>query len=168
MARDKAALKALMASDRDGETRSRVHEALSIARGHPGKSLSWATRRAGTTIKAVSRHEPSGIEREPNGRYRIRSGDRGVRVMPLISAGVTYPRGAIRGSRQSSLVGKHLAAISEYLETGDETPLRRFAGKAVTGTLEDGVLRRFELEADPDVVAELAFSGELSDLVVES
>jgi hypothetical protein len=88
--------------------------------------------------------------------------------MPVVSAGVVYPRAAIRGSRQASLIGEHLSAINAYLETGDETPLRRFAGKVVTGTLEDGVLRRFELEADQDVVAEMAFSGELSDLVVES
>jgi len=155
-------------SERDREVRSRVHEALSIAREHPDSSLSWAARRAGTTIDAIVRYEPGAIERAPSGRYRVKAADRGIRVMPVISAGVVYARVAIRGSRQASLVGQHLAAIGIYLETGDEAPLRRFAGKVVTGTLEDGVLRRFELEADPDAIADLAFSGELSDLVVES
>jgi hypothetical protein len=168
MARDAAALKALAASDRDRETRGRVHEALSIARAHPERSLSWSAGRGGTTIKAIARHEPKAIERAASGRYRVRSADRGVRVMPLVSAGVAYPRVAIRGSRQSSLVGRHLVAVNAYLETGDDAPLRRFAGRVVTGTLDDGVLRTFELEADPDAIAELAFSGELSDLVVES
>jgi hypothetical protein len=38
----------------------------------------------------------------------------------------------------------------------------------VTGTLPDGRSYRFELETNLDEIAELAFSGELSDLVVES
>ncbi|MGO9560963.1 MAG: hypothetical protein ACLPYW_18000 [Acidimicrobiales bacterium] len=88
--------------------------------------------------------------------------------MPIISGGVVYPRVAIRGSRQASLVGEHLAAIRIYLDTGDPEPLGRFAGKTVTGTLEDGSSHLFELEANPDEIAELGFSGELADLVVES
>jgi hypothetical protein len=88
--------------------------------------------------------------------------------MPVISAGMVYARVAIRGSRQATLVGEHLAAIGTFLATGDAKPLRRFAGKTVTGTLPDGGSYRFELETDLDVIAELAFTGELADLVVES
>jgi len=154
--------------EREREARSRVHEALSIARQHPDRSVSWAAGRAGTTPDAVARHAPGAAERLPNGRYRVKPADRELRIMPLISGGVVHHRVAIRGSRQASLVGEHLAAVSAYLETGDETPLQRFAGKAVTGTLEDGAFLRFELEADRDAIAELAFSGELTDLVVES
>lgn len=168
MARDDPARRALAAPARERETRSRVHEALSIARQHPGRSLSWAARRGGTTLKTIVRHEPTAIERAPSGRYWVRPADRGVRVMPVVSGGVVYPRVAIRGSRQSSLDGRHLDAIYTFLKTGDDRPLRRLTGRAVTGRLEDGVLRRFELETDPDVIAQLAFSGELSDLVVES
>jgi hypothetical protein len=155
-------------SERDREARSRVHEALSIARQHPNRSLSWASRQAGTTVDAVARHAPGAIERRASGRYRVRAADRDVRVMPVISGGVAYPRVAIRGSRQASLVGEHLSAIATYLGTGDGKPLRRLAGKSVTGTLPDGRSYRFELETSLDEIAELAFSGELSDLVVES
>jgi hypothetical protein len=154
--------------ERDREARSRAHEAISIARQHPGHSLSWAARRAGTTVDAVLRHAPDAVEQLPSGRYRVKPSDRGLRVMPLISAGIVYARVAIRGSRQATLVGEHLAAIGTFLATGDSKPLRRFAGRSVTGTLPDGGSYRFELEADPDVIAELAFSGELADLVVES
>ena len=77
-------------------------------------------------------------------------------------------RVAIRGSRQATLVGEHLSAIGTYLGSGDGNPLRRLAGKSVTGTLPDGRSYRFELETNLDEIAELAFSGELSDLVVES
>jgi hypothetical protein len=88
--------------------------------------------------------------------------------MPVVSAGVRYSRVAIRGSRQASLVGEHLSAIDLYLGTGEGEPLRRLEGRSVTGTLPDGSSYRFELETDLDEIAELAFSGELSDLVVES
>jgi hypothetical protein len=155
-------------SEREREARSRVHEALSIARQHPYRSLSWASRQAGTTVDAVARHAPGAIERQPSGRYRVKPADREVRVMPVISGGVVYPRVAIRGSRQATLVGEHLSAISTYLGSGDGKPLRRLAGKSVTGTLPDGRSYRFELETNLDEIAELAFSGELSDLIVES
>ncbi len=158
----------LALSERDREARGRAHEAVSLARQHPGRSLSWAARRAGTTVDAVLRHAPEAVEQLPSGRYRVRPSDRGLRVMPVISAGIVYARVAIRGSRQASLVGEHLAAIGTYLATGDAKPLRRFAGKSVTGTLPEGGTHRFELEADPDAIAELAFTGELADLVVES
>jgi hypothetical protein len=150
------------------EARGRAHEAVSIARQHPGRSLSWAARRAGTTVDAIVRYAPGAIEQLPSGRYRVKPSDRGIRVMPVVSAGIVYARVAIRGSRQASLVGEHLAAIGIYLATGDAKPLRRFAGKSVTGTLPEGGMYRFALEADPDAIAELAFTGELADLVVES
>jgi hypothetical protein len=88
--------------------------------------------------------------------------------MPVISGGIVYPRVAIRGSRQASLVGEHLSAIATYLGTGEGEPLRRLESKSVTGTLSDGRSYRFELDTGLDEIAELAFSGELSDLVVES
>jgi len=167
-ARPQGAGNILGLSRREQEARSRVHEAVSLARQHPEHSLSWAARRAGTTVDAVARHSPTAIERQPSGRYRVKTADRDVRVMPVISGGVVYPRVAIRGSRQASLVGEHLAAIATYLGTGDDEPLHRLEGKSVTGTLPDGRSYRFELETNLDEVAELAFSGELSDLVVES
>ena len=88
--------------------------------------------------------------------------------MPVISGGVVYPRVAIRGSRQASLVSEHLSAIAMYLGTGDSDPLRRLEGKSVTGTLPDGRSDRFDLDTNLDDIAEFAFTGELSDLVIES
>jgi hypothetical protein len=155
-------------SDRERDASSRVHEALSLARQHPDRSLSWAAQQADTTLDAVARHAPSAIERRPSGRYRVKPADRDVRILPVVSGGVVYPRVAIRGSRQASLVGEHLSAIATYLGTGDGEPLRHLAGKSVTGTLPDGRSYRFVLETDLDEIAELALSGELSDLVVES
>jgi hypothetical protein len=154
--------------EREREARGRVHEALSIARQNPHRSLSWASRQAGTTVDAIARHAPNAIERQPSGRYRVRLADRELRVMPVISGGVVYPRVAIRGSRQASLVSEHLSAIAMYLGTGDSDPLRRLEGKSVTGTLPDGRSDRFDLDTNLDDIAEFAFTGELSDLVIES
>ena len=166
--RQPGAWSVLSLSRRKQEAKSRVHEALSIARQHPERSLSWSARQAGTTLDAVARHSPGAIERQPSGRYRVKPADRDVRIMPVVSGGILYPRVAIRGSRQATLVGEHLSAMGVYLGTGDDRPLRQLEGKSVTGTLPDGRSYRFELETDLDEVAELAFSGELNDLVVES
>lgn len=88
--------------------------------------------------------------------------------MPIVSGGVVYEEVAVTGSRQASLVGKHLAAVQQFLGTGDDRVLRSFAGRVVTGTLPSGQRLRFDLDVDPDDIAGLAFSGELHELVVES
>lgn len=56
----------------------------------------------------------------------------------------------VRGSRAASVVGEYHNAVRHYLTTGDESQLRRFAGKRVGGV---------ELEADPDVLDEMARRG---------
>ncbi len=150
------------------ETKSRVHEALSLGREHPEWSATRAAREAGTTLTSMERYAPDALQRQPSGRLRIKAADRGVRIMPIVSAGIVYPQVAILGSRQASLVGRHLAAISTFLSAGDDRLLRSFAGKTVAGTLPSGERLRFELEADADVIAELGFVGELGDLVIES
>ena len=150
------------------EAKARAHEAVSLGREHPGWSVTHAAREAGTTVGTIRRYAPDALDRLPSGRLRVRPADRGTRVMPVISAGVVYPEVAVVGSRQASMVGRHLSAVSTFLGTGDDRPLRAFVGKTVSGTLPDGRRLRFELESDPDVIAELGFGGELSDLIVES
>ena len=79
-------------------------------------SLSWAVRRAGTTVDAVVRHVPGAVEQLALAAgIASRPSDRDVRVMPVISAGVVYPRVAIRGlppgiTRRRAPVGdRHLS-----------------------------------------------------------
>ncbi|HXY42996.1 MAG TPA: hypothetical protein VEH29_02305 [Acidimicrobiales bacterium] len=150
------------------EAKSRAHEAVSLGREHRRWSASRAAREAGTTVSTIRRYAPAALERTPSGRLRFKARDRSVRIMPILSAGVLYEEVAVVGSRAASLVGRHWAAIGTFLSTGDDRALRALAGRHVAGTLPTGERMDFELEADVDVVAELAFVGELSDVVIES
>ena len=58
----------------------------------------------------------------------------------------------LSSSRQASLVGEHANAIKKFLLTGDDAPLRKFAGVKVGGR---------ELETRPEVLEDLERSGEL-------
>ncbi|MGO9197606.1 MAG: hypothetical protein ACLQK4_10845 [Acidimicrobiales bacterium] len=155
-------------SPAEREAKSRAHEAISLKRDHQDWTLSRAAREAGTTTATVRKYAADAIEPVGARRLGVKAADRGTRVMPLVSGGEVYPEVAIVGSRQAALVGGQLAGISMFLSTGDARPLRSFAGQTVSGTLPNGQRIRFELEADPDVIADLGFSGELSDLVIES
>jgi hypothetical protein len=52
-----------------------------------------------------------------------------------------------------SLLGAYWNAVRAFLDRGDENRLRSFAGLEVAG---------YELDCDPDVIYQLAFSGQLS------
>ena len=99
-------------------------------------------------MAAVRWWAPDAVVRS-NGSLQVTSGDRMYRSMYIYSAGsaVTVD---VRGSKVASLVGQYHAAIKRYLEHGDEAALLRFKGKMVGG---------FELEADLDVIDELARRG---------
>jgi hypothetical protein len=73
--------------------------------------------------------------------------------MRVIEAGVGPTVVDIRGSRAASIVAAHRHAVDRYLQTGDETLLRRFVGVRVGGV---------ELETDPDVLDVLATAGTIS------
>ncbi len=113
-----------------------------------GDSLTAASRKAGTSPSTVRRYAGSDIGRV-GARYRIVR-DRAYRPMRLLSNTGVETVGASR--RDASTLGKYWAAVSQYLETGDESRLRQFTGKSVAG---------LELETDPDVIDERYARGEL-------
>ncbi len=49
-----------------------------------------------------------------------------------------------------------MSAVKVYLDTGDETVLEKFKGKKIAG---------YELEADPDMLAEMLSAGYLDGVV---
>jgi hypothetical protein len=120
-------------------------------RENPGMTMSDAAFRAGTTTEAVRWHVGEAIERR-GGRLVAKSGDHLYRPMVVHSGGEVVLVD-VRGSRKASEVGAYHSAVRHYLETGDEEPLRRFAGKTVAG---------FEYETDPDFLDEMARRGQLS------
>ncbi len=72
--------------------------------------------------------------------------------MIVFSAGTIVPVD-VRGSRKASELRAYHEAVSKYLDTGDEEPLRRFTGKTVAGA---------EYETDPDVLDEMARRRQLT------
>ena len=65
---------------------------------------------------------------------------------------------ATRDFREASKAGKHSSAVQRYLETGDDSALRRFRGKYII----DAQGNRVALLTDTDELDELGSAGELS------
>lgn len=130
------------------QARARALDALSKVRH--GETLTRAAREAGTTPNTVARYAGEHLRRE-GGRMVATRSDRLFRVMNAVTTEgvVEVP---LSSSRQASLVGEHANAIKKFLLTGDDAPLRKFAGVKVGGR---------ELETRPEVLEDLERSGEL-------
>jgi hypothetical protein len=59
----------------------------------------------------------------------------------------------VRGSKQASLLGRYMAAVGEYLRTGNTNVLNEFEGQSVGGQA---------LITDPDTLSVLAQAGALT------
>ena len=130
------------------QARARALDALSKVRH--GETLTRAAREAGTTPNTVAKYTGEHLHRE-RGRVVATKSDRLYRVMNVITTdGVQEV--PLRSSRQASLVGEHANAVKKFLLTGDDEPLRKFAGVKVAGR---------ELEVRPEVLEELQRTSEL-------
>jgi predicted transcriptional regulator len=130
------------------QARARALDALSKVRH--GETLTRAAREAGTTPNTVARYAGGNLHRE-GGRTIASRSDRLFRVMNVgTTEGVVEV--PLRSSRQASLVGEHANAVKKFLLSGDDEPLRKFAGVKVAGR---------ELEVRPEVLEELQRTGEL-------
>jgi len=111
------------------EARGRALEALSKMRSD-GLSLQAAARASGTTVNAVKRHAGPALERTSGGRYRAKRSDRLIRTIPLpTETGIIGLD--VRDSRSASRIGSYWNAVKRYMETGDDSALRKFQGKSV-------------------------------------
>ena len=142
------AVRSLRPSER--QARGRALDALSIMR-RDGVSLRTAARRADTTPNNVLRHAGPALERR-GGRYVASPADRFARLMQVLGRDVGIVSVSVRGSRQASLIARHWNAVNRYLNSGNDSDLRRFTGRSVAGV---------EFETDLDVIDELAGAGEL-------
>jgi hypothetical protein len=116
-----------------------------------GLPLGPAAERAGTTPAAVLRHVGSALRLE-RGRYVARPADRLLRVMVVLGRGGVEHEVEVRGSGAAGRVGRHWSAIDHYLRTGDDSRLRRLAGRSVAG---------IAMETDLDVIDEWERRGVL-------
>jgi hypothetical protein len=127
--------------------REQTLDVLATAR-RDGTDLATAAQREGIAVDVVAFWARDVVTRR-RGRWHVAASDRLFRPMYVYSAGQVVPVD-VRGSLRASTVGRYHAAVQQYLNTGDDSRLRRLAGVTVGGV---------ELETDLDVLDELARRG---------
>jgi hypothetical protein len=81
-----------------------------------------------------------------------------VRVVIVVSETKGPVEVATRDSREASKAGQHSSAVQRYLETGDDSALRRLQGQRIIDAQGNGVA----LLTDTDELDRLGSAGELS------
>jgi hypothetical protein len=137
------------------QARERALEAVALMR-REGKTLGVAAQAAGTTPNTVKKYGGTALDRTRAGRYAATASDRLYRRMVM-----TTPAGQVEidviDSRTASRIARYNNAVRRYLETGDTSALREFAGKSVQAGK-----RRYPFITDPAALDRLARAGELS------
>jgi DNA-binding CsgD family transcriptional regulator len=137
------------------QTQLKSARALTAMRSE-GISLSRAAREQGISPSTVKRHAKSAL-RKTRGRYKARASDRMLRVLVLpTSDGLAEI--ASRDSRSATIAGEYWNAVQTFLQTGDDTELRRFRGVSIVDA--DG--KAVPLLADLDELERLGAAGVLS------
>ena len=131
-------------------------DAISLMRTR-GISLSQASRESGIAVNTVVCLGGSALTKHGNGRYAARSADGLFRVV-VVPTGDGLREIAVSGSREASLVGKYWAAVQKYLQTGDNSALRRIRRRTILEA--DG--KRIRLIKDRSELERLGSAGVLS------
>jgi hypothetical protein len=121
-------------------------------------SASAAARVVGISPSTLKRWGGSALQKLKNGRYAAHAHDDLLRVVIVVSESKGPVEIATRGSREASKAGKHSAAVHRYLETGDDSALRRFQRQFII----DAQGNRISLLTDEDELDRLGSAGELS------
>jgi hypothetical protein len=93
-----------------------------------------------------------------NGRYVAKRNDHLFRPVIVVSKSRGPIEVATTDSREASIAGKHSSAVERYLETGDDSALRRLPRNYII----DAQGNRIELLTDTDELDRLGSAGELS------
>jgi hypothetical protein len=120
-------------------------------------SLRKASKEIGVDPSKVLKLGRSAIRKQKSGKYAARKTDRLLRILSVLT-----PEGrreiAVRDSHQGSLLGKYWASVQRYLQTGDDSALRKFKGKKIT----DASGKRHPLITDLRQLDTLGSAGVLS------
>ena len=120
-------------------------------------SASAAARASGIPPRVFIDRGRSALRKLKNGRYVAKRNDHLFRPVIVVSENGPVEV-ATRNFREASKAGKHSSAVERYLETGDDSALRRFRGKYII----DAQGNRIALLTDTDDLDELGSAGELS------
>jgi hypothetical protein len=143
--------------ERGQEIQIAVANGVSLMRSD-NLSASAAARATGISPSTLIRRGGSALQKLENGRYAANRYDDLVRVVIVVSESKGPMEVATSDSREASRAGKHSAAVQRYLETGDDSALRRFQGQHII----DAQGNRVALLTDPDELDRLGSAGELS------
>ena len=144
--------------ERAREIQIAVANAVSLMRSD-NLSVSAAARATGISPSVlIRRSHRSALQKLENGRYAANRHDDLVRVVIVVSERKGPMEVARSDSREASKAGKHSAAVQRYLETGDDSALRRFQGQHII----DAQGNRVALLTDTDELDRLGSAGELS------
>lgn len=117
-----------------------------------------AARAARISRSTLIRRGRSALRKLHNGRYVAKRNDKLFRLVIVVSESKGPVEVATRAFREASIAGKHSAAVQRYLETGDDSALRRLPRNYII----DAQGNRVELLTDLDELDRLGSAGELS------
>jgi hypothetical protein len=142
--------------DRDQDISLAFPEAFSLMR-EKHFSASAAAHAAGISLSQLIRGGRSGLQKLKNGRYVAKPNDHLFRPVIVVSSNGPVEI-ATRNFREASLAGQHSSAVERYLETGDDSALRRLPRNYIV----DAEGNRVALLTDLDELDRLGNRGELS------
>ena len=120
-------------------------------------SLRNASKEIGVNPSKVLQLGRSALRKQKNGKYAARKTDHLLRILSILT-----PEGrreiAVRDSEQASTLGRYWASVQRYLQTGDNSALRKFKGKKIT----DASGKRHPLITDLKQLTTLGSAGVLS------
>ena len=143
--------------ERDQEVILAMPGAVSLMKSND-LSASAGARAAGIPPRVFIDRARSALHKLENGRYAAKPNDHLFRAVIVVSQSRGPVEVATRNFREASKAGKHSAAVQRYLETGDDSALRRFRGKYII----DAEGKRVALLTDTDELDRLGSAGELS------
>lgn len=120
-------------------------------------SLREASREFGLDPRIVARLGKSAFRKRKDGRYIAKRTDKLLRILAVPTPDGTHEI-ALRDSREASRLGKYWVAVQKYLQTGDDSALKKFHRKHIT----DASGKKIPLVLDTAVLDQLGSAGVLS------
>jgi hypothetical protein len=121
-------------------------------------SAKAAADAVGISQRTLVSRAGSALQKQENGRYAPQPYDDLLRVVIVVSESKGPVEVATRDSREASKAGKHSAAVHRYVDTGDDSVLRRFKGAHII----DAQGNRVALLTDTDDLDKFGSDGQLS------
>jgi hypothetical protein len=120
-------------------------------------SLQKAAQKSGISPRTVKRWAGSALQKRSNGKWVAKKRDTLLRLLKVPASDGTREI-AVRGSGQATTLAEYWNAVHRYLQTGNESRLKKFRGKKIKDA--NGV--EIELPTNRRVLLRLGGAGVLS------